>query len=634
MNSFQLNTQSVLEYLAGHSCGQSSYSLCHSCYVQLGQYLTDNSLDYSRENAQRWLEGQAKSQCTLQAYAKAIQRLDDIYTTGSIQTANQLRQPLPAVYDDMIASYLSHISEACSESHLLNIRGRCTFFFRFLQQEQKLLSPYEISYSDILAFYQGPLSRLSRADTCMYKGTVQKFLFWMAGRHVCTVGLPLVLHADRAGKLIMLGELPEADAETVRCLGNESYSVFPPDEFYSASQEFCNSLKELGYASTMNTSAKATLELLYLFLDMNHLGYHPVIAWKWFETAGVCFGTNSCMSRRVLALFEMYIQEGIIRPERTFVYKGLLFDSLPAWCQKPLGMFLQQKHREQKAASTITMYRSANVRFCRFLDTEGLTAFSQVTAEHLKKFNLLDMHETVEGKNAYNVRIRKFLFYLADQGYVDNFFLGEALPCASAPKTRVVQVLSDEEILRLEQYDRPDDPALGLRNRAILLIGLRMGLRASDVASLELSHIDWKNRSIRFMQDKTAVEKILPMPTDVGNALYRYLSEGRPQSGSRYIFITHKAPYRKIGRGVCRHIIAETFPEASEKRMGFHITRRTYATQRFRNNCSCSAVADLLGHTDAETVHKYISLDEERMRLCPIPLKSAGIPLEGGFLDE
>ena len=101
MNSFQLNTQSVLEYLAGHSCGQSSYSLCHSCYVQLGQYLTDNSLDYSRENAQRWLEGQAKSQCTLQAYAKAIQRLDDIYTTGSIQTANQLRQPLPAVYDGM-----------------------------------------------------------------------------------------------------------------------------------------------------------------------------------------------------------------------------------------------------------------------------------------------------------------------------------------------------------------------------------------------------------------------------------------------------------------------------------------------------------------------------------------------------
>ena len=76
----------------------------------------------------------------------------------------------------------------------------------------------------------------------------------------------------------------------------------------------------------------------------------------------------------------------------------------------------------------------------------------------------------------------------------------------------------------------------------------------------------------------------------------------------------------------------KAFPERDSG--GFHITRKTYATDRFRNGRGYSEVADLLGHTTPDTVHKYISLDEERMRLCPIPLSEAGIPLEGGFRSE
>jgi hypothetical protein len=42
-------------------------------------------------------------------------------------------------------------------------------------------------------------------------------------------------------------------------------------------------------------------------------------------------------------------------------------------------------------------------------------------------------------------------------------------------------------------------------------------------------------------------------------------------------------------------------------------------------------VAYLIGHTTDETVKKYISLDEERMRLCPISLSESGITMKGGF---
>lgn len=134
----------------------------------------------------------------------------------------------------------------------------------------------------------------------------------------------------------------------------------------------------------------------------------------------------------------------------------------------------ESETEREKAESTVCMYRSAATRFCLFLVNEGITAFSQVDAGILKRFNLTDPHKTVEGKNAYNVRIRKFLFFLAENGYVENHFLGQSLPCASAPKTRIVKVLSDEERQKLENYT-DNDNALGLRDHAIILIGLGNG---------------------------------------------------------------------------------------------------------------------------------------------------------------
>lgn len=162
-----------------------------------------------------------------------------------------------------------------------------------------------------------------------------KFLSWMALHQKCPIGFSMILHMNHAEKIIMLEDLAGEAAEVVRPLKKDSYIDFPTDEFYSASHEFCNDLKELGYAATMMASAQTTLDLLYLFLDMNHLGYHPVIVREWFKTAYVFFGSNSHMFRRVLALFEMYTQEGAVYPERTFVYKCLMYDSLPTWCKEP-----------------------------------------------------------------------------------------------------------------------------------------------------------------------------------------------------------------------------------------------------------------------------------------------------------
>lgn len=117
---------------------------------------------------------------------------------------------------------------------------------------------------------------------------------------------------------------PRETSEKIRAIGTECYQDFPPEEFYAASIEFRRDLEQLGYAGTMMGAAKATLDLLYLFLDINQLGYSPAVAGCWFEQTGEsCFGSNAKMSRRILALFEVFTQEGTVRAEKNFVYRSV-----------------------------------------------------------------------------------------------------------------------------------------------------------------------------------------------------------------------------------------------------------------------------------------------------------------------
>lgn len=634
MDSFQCNSQTVLQYLLERVGKTTPYWLAHSCFEQLEDYLVSNEVSYSNDNVCRWLETQAKSENVLKSYSKALRQLQDVYEVGHVRFINRTGIDLEETFEEVISKYISDLTGIYTDNHRKNIRNRCRFFLGFIQMDRRCSDLSKLSYEDIRAFHNEALTRLCKADSSMYKGTVAKFLSWMAGQQLCPIGVSILLSLTNVEKAVVLDDLPENVVDELKQIGSQNGNAFPSDRLYEISKDFCEKLEQFGYAKTMMNSARATLKMIFLFLDMNGLCYNPALIQVWFRVQGTeCFGANEKMSRRVLSLFECFVEEGSIHPERTFNYSPLLSDQLPEWYMEALSQFLNQKQREKKAESTVCMYRSAATRFCLFLVNEGITAFSQVDAGILKRFNLTDPHKTVEGKNAYNVRIRKFLFFLAENGYVENHFLGQSLPCASAPKTRIVKVLSDEERQKLENYT-DNDSALGLRDHAIILIGLEMGLRASDITGLKLEQIDWKQQCIRFCQQKTNVGKVLPMTVRVGNALYRYITKGRPESESPYVFITHKAPYKKVSRSVCKRIMDKALPNKQGEGYGFHITRKTFATESFQNGCGFSEVADLLGHTTTETVDKYISLDEERMRLCPIPLSEAEILLKGGLRNE
>ena len=444
-------------------------------------------------------------------------------------------------------------------------------------------------------------------------------------------GYTILIHYLLLGKGTFWNNVSPTVIEEIRSLQTVAGELYTLEEFLIAQGELCEIHVREKYSKGARTAYNKWIGALYLFLEMNGLSYTADSARLWYSSIRSNTGREHRTANRALCLMEQRLSTGKTDLSVMFLEKPNAFFRLPQWCQSDVGNFLYMKEAEGWEASTLCMYRSAVCRFCMFLDSIGVKSFSEMTAGHIKEFNRTDIHKTPASKNAYNVRIRKFLFFLGETGILQNPMLFIALPSVSAPKETLVITLTAEEIESVRHATHEDSDSLNLREKAMLLLGLRMGIRSSDIVQLLLDDIDWDRVTLRFIQEKTNVEVTLPMPTDAANALYRYLTKERPQTEYRNIFIRERAPYHSVGRSACQKALKAALPERDVPGSGFHVTRKTYATSLLRGGVGLNMVAEALGQTGTGAVHRYLSLDEKRMRMCPLSLESTGLSLEGGF---
>jgi integrase/recombinase XerD len=87
--------------------------------------------------------------------------------------------------------------------------------------------------------------------------------------------------------------------------------------------------------------------------------------------------------------------------------------------------------------------------------------------------------------------------------------------------------------------------ALGRRDYAILVLLVRLGLRAAEVSALRLDDIDWRAGEI-VVRGKGRTAERLPLPPDVGSAIAAYLRRDRPRRPEREVFLRACAPLRGL----------------------------------------------------------------------------------------
>ena len=166
----------------------------------------------------------------------------------------------------------------------------------------------------------------------------------------------------------------------------------------------------------------------------------------------------------------------------------------------------------------------------------------------------------------------------------------------------------------------PKTTQVGARDRAIVLLLARLGLCASDVAELKFRDVDWKQGTITLL-GKNRREARLPLPSDVGNALLRYITRWRPKINNERIFLTTRAPFVAIGRPS----VSATAQRAIERAgvdspsHGAHIFRHSAAVAMLRAGASLQEIGLILRHTSIQATQRYAQVDTDLLRLVVRP---------------
>jgi len=181
-----------------------------------------------------------------------------------------------------------------------------------------------------------------------------------------------------------------------------------------------------------------------------------------------------------------------------------------------------------------------------------------------------------------------------------------------------------KEVRRLLQSTNGTKPAT-LRARAILSLCAIYALRSSEVARLRLSDFDWRDETLTVQRSKRGGVQQYPIQYEVGEAILRYLRNGRSPCSCRHVFVTLHPPYRPIGASSRWQITSRRIKQLgiSSTQKGPHSLRHACATHLLSKGTSLKEIADFLGHRSPQSVGVYAKYDRRSLR------KVAAIRLRG-----
>ncbi|HUJ67088.1 MAG TPA: tyrosine-type recombinase/integrase [Acidimicrobiales bacterium] len=290
--------------------------------------------------------------------------------------------------------------------------------------------------------------------------------------------------------------------------------------------------------------------------------------------------------------------EGVARLGRDEVERGLL-EAFGGWCiaQRGLTTTTTEQYVSRVAVFLRLWCPDGGVRIVD-LDGRAVLATVRAASEVMPDPSLRSMVTA----------LRSFLRFLYVTGRVSVLLVTAVPPLKCWPRTALPAAIPAADARRLvASCDTTTGP--GQRDTAVLLVLLRLGLRASEVARLELEDIDWRRGAITI-KGKGGHDDVVPVPVEVGEALAIYLQEGRPSSPSRSVFLTVVAPLRPLSCDGVALLVRRACGRAGVPQCGPHRLRHTLATETLRAGAPMAEVAQLLRHADQATSAIYAAADE------------------------
>lgn len=213
--------------------------------------------------------------------------------------------------------------------------------------------------------------------------------------------------------------------------------------------------------------------------------------------------------------------------------------------------------------------------------------------------------------------LRSFLRYAFLTELIEHDLSGASIPIrAQNPSLLPIGISAEQSAALLAACDR--ESVVGRRDYAVILLVARLGLRATEVARLELGDIDWHHGEIT-VRGKGRRDERMPLPAEVGEALVDYLMSSRPSdadetTGLRTVFVAARAPRRPMDRVTVSSMIQRACLRAGIAPVGAHRLRHTLGEAMIRAEVPLAAIGQVLRHHDPLTTANYARVDVERLR--------------------
>jgi len=282
-------------------------------------------------------------------------------------------------------------------------------------------------------------------------------------------------------------------------------------------------------------------------------------------------------------------------------------------------------HSLGKSENTIQSAKNLVRQFLLYLEDNGCSVLSMATPAMVPAFfqHLLATYRATSIRTVAS-HIRSFLSFI-DEGER----LVVAVPSRCVRKKTIVPILSDKERDSLKSVLKT--PKVPLRDKAIILLALRTGLRAVDIVRMRLSDIDWVNDAISITQAKTKIAFKIPLTADVGNVLSDYILNERPKTDNPCVFLRLCGPFRPLtDHSACYGLVRKAFRHAGIRlggeRKGIHIMRHSLASRMLSKGVAVTTISSMLGHSNKSSTDVYLQTDEARMRACALGI--TGIPMK------
>lgn len=293
------------------------------------------------------------------------------------------------------------------------------------------------------------------------------------------------------------------------------------------------------------------------------------------------------------------------------------------------GYRLHQNHR----LSPTTMERYVRI-FEDFIEHQGTDKpFNDITPNDIAEFFAANSH----------LSNRTLLNYHTSLSSLWTWSLKRKPPLAEThilhqvarpkPEERVISPFTQRELEKILRYVKNHQPygpgytkgsptsvSLALRNRAIILLLLDTGLRASEICSLKIGHVDLANTRTRVL-GKGSKERLIRFSETTGSAIWDYLTTRKDAKGSHYLFTTVNR--RPFSRTTLYHLLRDIGDHANVVSVHPHRFRHTFAIQFLRNGGDIYSLQAMLGHSDLDTAKHYlrlaqVDLDQAHRKASPV----------------